>query len=195
MASSVPFTGASWPRRAGTALFAAMVAMLVLLEAGYAAGLRLNYTRSLPLGVYRVVKQSVQRGAYVRFCPPHTGAIALAMERGYLHAGDVCPNGYLPMLKRVAAIGGDWVSAHDDGVRVDGRLLPLSARLATDAAGLPLPGPSPTQLRLAPSQLWVMSDTNGRSFDSRYFGPIDRAWVMEVVQPVMTWEPGGNGSG
>jgi len=50
-------------------------------------------------------------------------------------------------------------------------------------------------LRLAPSQLWVMSDTNGRSFDSRYFGPIDRAWVMEVVQPVMTWEPGGNGSG
>ncbi|MGO4701955.1 conjugative transfer signal peptidase TraF [Dyella sp. 2RAB6] len=176
-------------------LFGALLAALVLLEAGYAMGLRLNFTRSLPLGLYRVVNRPVERGAYVRFCPPRGGAIALGMERGYLHAGEVCANGYLPLLKRVAAVGGAWVLAQDDGVRVDGRLLPLSAHLAVDAAGRPMPRPSPTQLQLAPSQLWVMSDTNSHSFDSRYFGPIDRAWVMEVIEPVATWGPGGTWSG
>lgn len=182
-------------RRMGLACLAASVGVLVLLEAGYAMGLRLNYTHSLPLGLYRVVNRPVQRGAYVRFCPPRSGAIALAMERGYLHAGDACGNGHLPMLKRVAATGGAWICARDEGVRVDGRLLPLSARVAADAAGRPLPRPSPSQLRLAPSQLWVMSDTNRRSFDSRYFGPIERGWVIEVVEPVATWGPGGTWSG
>lgn len=95
------------------------------------------------------------------------------------------------MLKRVAAMGGDRVLAQDDGVWVEGRRLPLSARLVADAAGRLLPRPAPAQRRLAPAQLWVMSDTNPRSFDSRYFGPIDRAWVMEVLEPVATWGPGG----
>lgn len=179
------------PRCAGIACFGVLLAALILLELGYAAGLRLNLTRSLPPGLYRVVDRPVQRGAYVRFCPPRSGSIALAMERGYLHEGEACGNGYLPMLKRVAAVGGAWISAQDDGVRVDGRLLPLSAHRAVDAAGRPMPRPVPARLRLAPSQLWVMSDTHPLSFDSRYFGPIERAWVMEVLVPVATWGPGG----
>lgn len=99
------------------------------------------------------------------------------------------------MLKRVAALGGDWVSVQGDGVRVQGQLLPLSAPLAFDATGRPMPRPSPAPSQLASTQLWVMSDTNPRSFDSRYFGPIERAWVMEVLEPVLTWGPGGIWSG
>lgn len=182
-------------RRIGVAALGISLAALILLELGYAMGLRVNFTRSLPLGVYRAVDRPVQRGAYVRFCPPRYGSIALAMERGYLHEGDACGNGYLPMLKRVAAVGGTWINAQDDGVRVDGQLLPLSAHRAVDAAGRPMPRPAPARLRLAPSQLWVMSDTNPLSFDSRYFGPIERAWVMEVLVPVATWGPGGTWSG
>ena len=99
------------------------------------------------------------------------------------------------MLKRVAAIGGDWVSVGEDGVRVQGHLLPLSAPLAVDAAGRPMPRLMRAPSRLTSTQLWVMSDTNPRSFDSRYFGPIERAWVMEVLEPVATWGPGGSWPG
>lgn len=182
-------------RGIGMALFAAMAGTLCLLVAGHAAGLRFNVTRSLPLGVYRTVDRPVARHAYVRFCPPRDGAFAVAMERGYLHSGDTCGSGYLPMLKRVAAMPGEQVRAQDDGVWVEGRRLPLSARLAADLAGRPLPRPVPAWLRLTPSQLWVMSDTNPRSFDSRYFGAIERSWVIEVVEPVMTWGAGGTWSG
>jgi conjugative transfer signal peptidase TraF len=182
-------------RGIGMVLFAVIAGALCLLVIGYAAGLRFNFTRSLPLGLYRTVDRPVARLTYVRFCPPRNGAFALAMERGYLHTGDTCGSGYLPMLKRVAAVPGEQVHAQDDGVWVEGRRLPLSARLAADLAGRPLPRPAPARLRLASSQLWVMSDTNPRSFDSRYFGAIERSWVIEVVEPVLTWGAGGTWSG
>lgn len=195
MNANLPQAVARWLRGIGLALFAALVASLIALVSGYTAGLRFNFTSSLPLGLYRVVDRPLARGAYVRFCPPRAGAIALALARGYLHAGGVCGEGYRPMLKRVAAVGGERVSVRDDGVWVGQRHLPLSAPLAVDAAGRPMPRLSPLPLPLAPSQLWVMSDTNPYSFDSRYFGAIDRTWVLEVVEPVLTWGPGSLGPG
>lgn len=183
--------GKMFLRVMGKTLFVVPVCLLVLLLAGYACGMRFNLTTSLPTGIYRVVDKPVERGAYVRFCPMRTGAMALAMERGYLHEGGVCADGFRPLLKRVAGVEGDHISARDSGVWVDGRRLPLSDHRAADGAGRPMPKPAMAEQQLTSSQLWVMSDTNPRSFDSRYFGPIERAWVMEVLEPVITWGPGG----
>jgi conjugative transfer signal peptidase TraF len=95
------------------------------------------------------------------------------------------------MIKRVSGVAGDAVDIDPQAIRVNGRSLPLSIARSVDSAGRPLPRPDHTHLSLAASQLWVMSDTNERSFDSRYFGPIDRAWVKDVVRPVLTWGRGG----
>jgi conjugative transfer signal peptidase TraF len=156
----------------------------------YLMGARLNLTESLPLGVYWVSQQPIARGAYVRFCPPAEGAFAVAKERGYLGDG-YCPSGYVPMIKRIGGVQGDSVAVTEEGTRVDGKLLPLSTRWHADAAGRPLPKPEQSHYLLESKQLWVVSDTNNQSFDSRYFGPIDRAWVIEVIRPVLTWGYGG----
>jgi type IV secretory pathway protease TraF len=41
--------------------------------------------------------------------------------------------------------------------------------------------------RLAAGEVLLMSDYSPLSFDGRYFGPIPRAQIQGVVQPVWTW--------
>lgn len=164
--------------------------LLSMLVVGYFAGARFNMTESLPQGLYWRVERPVSRNAYVRFCPPAIGAFAEAMRRGYLHDGR-CPSGYRALIKRVSGVTNDAIAVARDAIRVNGIRLPRSAPLTFDVADRPLPHPDQTNYVLTSAQLWVMSDTYGRSFDSRYFGPIDRAWVTEVVIPVLTWGYGG----
>lgn len=166
------------------------IALCGLFGLACLAGARFNMTESLPVGLYWVSGESLVRGAYVRFCPPAAGAFAEAMKRGYLHHGS-CSSGYVPMIKRVSGVAGDVVGIDPQAIRVNGVALPVSAIRATDRLGRPLPHPEQSRIWLADSQLWVMSDTNDRSFDSRYFGPIDRAWVKDVIRPVITWGHGG----
>ena len=182
--------GAAVARVFGKASFALLMFTFALLVVGTATGARLNVTKSLPPGLYWAVDRPIERYAYVRFCPPSKGAFAVAIERSYLSDSGACPGGS-PMIKRVAGVAGDSVDATEAGVSINGHRLPLSAFHRTDGLGRPMPQPDRGERRLHDSELWVMSDTNDRSFDSRYFGPIDRAWVREVIVPVLTWGPGG----
>ena len=177
-------------QKLGSIIVIAGLALCALLALGYLAGARLNMTTSLPMGLYWVSGQAIQRGVYVRFCPPAIGAFAEAKERGYLHVGS-CPSGYVPLLKRVSGVPGDTIDIDMREVRVNGVDLPFSAAQTSDRAGRSLPRPDRSHVVLTASQLWVMSDTNPRSFDSRYFGPIERAWVKDVIRPVVTWGYGG----
>jgi type IV secretory pathway protease TraF len=40
---------------------------------------------------------------------------------------------------------------------------------------------------LVENELFLLSNTNPASFDSRYFGPIDTAAVLGVARPLWTW--------
>lgn len=161
-----------------------------LLGVGYLTGMRLNLTSSLPTGLYWTTGSPLGQGSYVMFCPPMEGAFAEAASRHYFRHGG-CPSGFHPLLKRVAGVTGDIAAVTDDGVRVNGQLLPWSKPLVRDIGQRPLPRLAGKQFLLRPDQLWVMSDTQPHSFDSRYFGPIERSWVRVVVRPVLTWGPGG----
>lgn len=156
------------------------------LALAHQAGLRFNTTRSIPLGLYLMSNDPIEKGAFVLWCPPERPEFDLAKERGYIGAG-FCPGGYGNMMKRVLAEGHDLVSVSDDGVRVNEQLLPLSAPIDEDSVGRPLP-----RYRLAPSVLgdaecFLMSESNARSFDARYFGPIDRRHIQGVIHPLWTW--------
>ncbi|MBX3307657.1 MAG: conjugative transfer signal peptidase TraF [Nitrospira sp.] len=149
-------------------------------------GLRLNTTRSIPLGLYKMSHDPIEKGVYVLWCPPERPEFDLAKERGYIGVG-FCPGGYGNMMKRVLAEDHDLVSVSDDGVRVNEQLLPLSAPIDEDAVGRPLP-----RYRLAPyvlgdAEFLLMSESNARSFDARYFGPIDRRHIQGVIHPLWTW--------
>ncbi len=156
------------------------------LVLAHQAGLRLNTMGSIPLGLYRMSNDPIVNGAYVLWCPPERSEFDLAKERGYIGAG-FCPGGYGNMMKKVVASDHDVVSVTDDGVRINGILMPASQPVEADSLGRPLPRFRVTDHVLASTELLLMSDTNSRSFDARYFGPVHRAHIQSVIYPVLTW--------
>jgi conjugative transfer signal peptidase TraF len=157
------------------------------LALAYQAGLRLNTTRSIPIGLYRISDDPIVKGAYVLWCPPERPEFDLAKERGYIGAG-FCPSGYGNMMKKVVASGHDIVSVTDEGVTINGILLLYSQPVEADSMGRSLPRFRVTDYVLAPSELLLMSDTNSRSFDARYFGPVHRSHIQSLIHPLWTWE-------
>ena len=172
-------------RRVALGAVGALAVLGTLAAVAHQAGVVINTTASLPLGLYRAIDAPVARGAYVKFCPPPSALFDEAARRGYLHAG-FCPGGYGPLLKRVLAVPGDRVQVAGDGVRIDGRVVPLSAPMWADGGGRTLPRYVQDRV-LNASELMLMSDVSPVSFDARYFGPVDRAQVQSVIEPFFTW--------
>ena len=162
---------------------AALLAGAALL---YGAGIRVNTTPSIPQGVYRISDAPIERGAYVIFCPPNAAVFDEARKRGYIGAG-FCPGGVGQMMKKVLAAKGDRITVRDDGVRINGDIVPLSVPLNADGAGRPLPRYHPTGEPLPPAEFLLMSDVTDKSFDSRYFGPIHATQIRGVLRPLFTW--------
>lgn len=141
-----------------------------------------NVTDSVPVGWYRIhpfdawtpsLQSALQVGAIVLTRLP-AGPAALAAQRGYLPT-------HIPLLKRVGAMAPQHVCVIDGQVRIDGVL--SAAVLRADRWGRALPvwhGCRP----LRDGELFLLSDTNPASFDSRYFGPVPAASVLGLAQPI-----------
>lgn len=174
--------------RLSTAAFTAIAAALcVAIETTAALGLGgalINTTPSYPRGLYLPLGRAPRVGDLVAFCPGSAVA-SYGMGRGYLKAGR-CPSGSVPLIKRLAAVGGNQVAIGPEGVIVEGKVMKNSRPLTRDGLGRPLP-----QLRLAETlsakQVLLMSDYKAASFDSRYFGPLNRAGLLRGMRPVLTW--------
>jgi conjugative transfer signal peptidase TraF len=173
-------------KRISVGVAVAGVTALVLGAAAYAAGARINTTKSIPVGLYWTSGDPVAKGAYVLFCPPQVGVFTEAKARGYIGAG-FCPGDYGYMMKRVLAAKDDAVSIADDGVRVNGELLPFSVPRKADAAGRPMPRFQSDRYALGNAEVLLMSDVSETSFDGRYFGPVNRSQIKTVIRPVITW--------
>lgn len=174
-----------WSRVRHPLVIVGVCLALGLILAHY-GGLRLNTTRSIPLGLYLMSNDPIETGAYVLWCPPQRPEFDMAKERGYIGAG-FCPGGYGYMMKKILAAHNDVVSVTDDGVMINGTLLPASQPMEADSMGRWLPQFRVTNHRLAPSELLLMSDTNSRSFDARYFGLVHREHIQSLIHPIWTW--------
>lgn len=163
-------------------------ALSVLLCAGAAAGLRLNVTESLPLGLYQTSGFHPETAAYgdlVTFCPQRG---AVGPVAAYLLAGDDCAaeNGrvvYAELAKAIAGLPGDTVVVVARGVRVNGVPLPHSAPLAHSRSGAPVAAALGTHV-LGPGEYWMHSGRVRYSLDSRYYGPVTD--VRRRLRPALT---------
>ena len=167
----------------GTAIVGS--AFLALGMACSAAGARINTSRSIPVGLYWLTERPIAKGEYVLLCPPPGNVFDEAKQRGYFGAG-FCPGDYEYLMKKVLAAKKDKVSISDDGVRVNGELLPFSTPLIVDKQGRPLPVLR-GDYELGASDLLLMTDVSPLSFDSRYFGLVKRAQIRGVIRHVFTW--------
>ena len=151
----------------------------------WAFGVRVNYTSSLPRGLYVASAfdpASAEPGQIVAACPSADAAAALAP---YLANGP-CPGGVVELGKPLAGLPGDTVVVDSVGVRVGGTLLPNSAPLFRDRAGNPL-RPRLGRHVLGEGEYWLHSGRVPTSVDSRYAGPVSD--VRGVLRPI--WVEGG----
>jgi conjugative transfer signal peptidase TraF len=160
-----------------------MGGVAVALAGVYLAGGRVNVTKSIPRGLYWTISEPIEHGSYVTFCPPDNEIFKIARTRGYVRYG-LCPGRYGYLMKTVAAMAGDTVTSSVEGVTVNGQKLNLSAPIVQDALGRALPTWNGQAQKLGSNELLLMSDTDATSFDSRYFGVIEKSAVQAVVQPI-----------
>lgn len=136
-----------------------------------------NPSDSVARGWYRVgLPDSLHVGSIVLVRLPASVA-ALAAQRGYIPAG-------IPLLKRIGAVAPQSVCTREGVVRIDGAT--VATALARDGAHRPMPawaqcGP------LAEGDLYLLSNANPASFDSRYFGPVHASAVIGSAYPLWTW--------
>jgi conjugative transfer signal peptidase TraF len=158
------------------------VALVIGFQFCDVAGLRINASPSLPIGLY--VTSSEPSANLIDFCPAEPFA-SLALSRGYRDPGS-CGDGGAPLLKPVVARAGDLIEVSAAGMTVNGRLLPNTVPLRADTKGRPLRSWPTGRYTVEPGFVWVASSYNPRSFDSRYFGPVAITSIRDHVEPLLT---------
>lgn len=165
---------ASQIRRGGWALLAAPTLAALGLAIHLPPLALVNVSPSIPRGLYvRALDQRPRPGTVVAVKPP-------PVARRYLDALGMPATA--PLLKRVAAVGGDAVCRRGAALHWSNR---AAWAMARDRRGVVLPAWSGCR-RLAPDEVLVMGDT-ATSFDSRYFGPIRRSGLEGVYLEALSW--------
>jgi conjugative transfer signal peptidase TraF len=158
---------------------AANVAMLIGFDVR-APLILYNASGSAPLGFYDIESRLPVRGELAVIKPPPLIELMI-VERGILPPS-------VPLVKQVAAIGGDEVcrSKEPQGViAINGKV--VAEVLAQDREGRPLPSWDGC-IRLVDGEFFLLQP-HPHSFDSRYFGPVLRCDILGVARPLWTWNP------
>jgi conjugative transfer signal peptidase TraF len=163
-------------RRMAIALLTAFALATLAWSAFGTHGPRLVYNASdsVPMGWYRIRHaDSLTVGNIVLARLPAAWA-EFAERRGYLPAR-------IPILKRIGAVAPQQVCIRGRIVHVDGVL--AGAALPHDRLGRSMPAWEVCR-RLAGDELFLLSNDNPASFDSRYFGPISSSTVVGLAEPI-----------
>jgi conjugative transfer signal peptidase TraF len=165
--------------RAGWILALGGMACLSLAWRPGSAPLMWNATASVPVGLYRLSPADpLAVGDLIVVRPP--GAVAdLLARRGWLPAG-------VPLLKPVAALGGQQVCRAGQIITVDGVAAAMAR--ARDRQGRPLPDWRGCR-RLERGEVLALNPASADSFDGRYFGPLPRDAILARATPL--WLPRG----
>ncbi len=145
-------------------------------------GIRVNTSASLPIGLYRTTSDPSAR--LIEFCPAEPFG-SLSANRAYRGKGN-CPDSAEPLMKPIVAVAGDTVELAATGVTANGKLLPNSAPLPFDTKHRLLQHWPFGKYRVSAGTVWVISSYNIRSFDSRYFGPVELSSVRSRLTPLLT---------
>lgn len=162
----------------------AILSTVTLILAGQAAGIRPNISNSAPIGLWldRPITTPLRRDMMIGVCPPPTvPVVKLFSDNGALPHGN-CPGNVALLLKPIRAIPGDTVQIRrGKEANVNGKPIPNT----TAAIGMEA-WPDGDYL-VRPGQVWVFSSHNAKSFDSRYFGPVDISLIRCEAMPLLVF--------
>jgi conjugative transfer signal peptidase TraF len=152
-------------------LFAATIKSLVL------ENFFIPLTPSEPLVLY---KRDRTPNRYVLFCLP-IDKQKDAKDRGIARGS--CPGGIQPFMKEYRVIH-NGVQLSPAGAYVDGVLLRNTAPKHYDHQGRPLTPFPFGYYKAEDNTIWTFSTYNEDSYDSRYFGPIQRTQIIGYAHPL-----------
>jgi conjugative transfer signal peptidase TraF len=155
---------------------ATLAVLAVLIRPAITPFYTLNLSRSVPVGLYRLEGQSLQRGdfAVTQLDQPWHD---LAQSRGYLLSKAW-------LIKPVAALAGDRVCRLGRLITINGRIAAIAQ--LTDEMGRFLPKWDGCTA-IAPDEMFLLSDVDG-SFDGRYFGITPRSALIARAVPFLPSE-------
>ena len=129
--------------------------------------LLINSTNSYPTGVYIIDKNTNwQKGDLVLVCPPKNKQFKINYH-DYLKHNNMCSTETIGLLKKIVATKDDIVEV-GNVVKINGIKIKNSSVRNFDHIGKKL-YPCYGKHKITQNSVWVMSDYNDRSFDSRYF--------------------------
>ena len=156
------------------------IAAIVLIQR---AGVTMNITPSMKVGLYIKQNGAVGKGDIVSFClkDPYK---KIALERNYLGTGSKC-SGADPLIKEVIAAPGDNVILTDEYIKVNKNkyAFPTSH---FDSLHRPLAS-YPRGKYLHTQGYWLIGANSQKSWDSRYFGPVSRGDILTKLKPLLVW--------
>ena len=135
-----------------------------------------NASASVPIGLYRVQPKPVPKVSDIVVVRPPETLVWFFSNGGYLPRG-------VPLLKHVAALGGQRVCRRDAVISIDG--VTVGEALGHDRRGRPLPVWQGCTI-LAADQVFLFNADRPDSLDGRYFGPLPRTTIVGRAQPIWT---------
>lgn len=138
----------------------------------------INLSPSEPLGIYKIRQsQSIQRDDVVAICLSgkyqKTG-----LSRGYLVTGIRCKE-TAPLIKTVIAIPGDTVVLENNRIIVNGKVHPYITKYF-DSHDRKLEV-FPRGVYRDTNAYWLIGTNSLNSWDSRYWGGVDRKQILSRV--------------
>ncbi len=131
-----------------------------------------NASESAPVGFYWVDEGAISRGDYVYVHGPER-VRRLVVERGYLPPG-------MPLVKRVVGLNGDRICHVGTEIFLNGTVVATAKE--RDGLGRQMPRWHGCHI-LSEQAVFLLQD-HPQSFDSRYFGPVDRRLIIGRATPL-----------
>ena len=135
-----------------------------------------NASASVPIGLYLVQPEPLPKLSDIVVVRPPETLVRFLSDGGYL------PHG-VPLLKHVAALGGQRVCRIGAAISIDG--VNVGEALAHDHRRRPLPVWQGCTV-LAADQVFLFNGDRPDSLDGRYFGPLPRTTIVGRAQPIWT---------
>jgi len=163
----------------------AVLVVITLLALMGAFHMRFNVTPSMPIGFYYQVAQpgKLQRGQTVEVCLPKTIG-EQGLSRGYLNRGS-CEGRFEPVIKELIAVPGDDVQLTQEGILVN-QVFYYAPFIQFDMNGKPMSA-YPIKKIKNTDQYWLYGANDPEySWDSRFYGGINRENIQGVIRPFLT---------
>jgi conjugative transfer signal peptidase TraF len=160
------------------------IAFLGVMFSCYFLGMEINVTPSMARGLYVRAYGPIHRGDIISFCLKNPYK-TLGLRNLYLEQGRRC-GGSAPLIKQVIAMPGDDIILSNQYIEIN-EVKYFYKTQRIDSIGRKLDA-YPRGYYPHIDGYWVIGTNALNSWDSRYWGAINKNQILYKLKPLLTWK-------